>query len=727
MPVYTDLGALGRVGNTRADELVAFGYGQWSGVPTSSFEAAVAGDFASIGLPDIVCPTVAACNANLVIGTFNGGGIHVIYDTDGKILQNFFGVSTSVLGISSPEWAVDDSPELLESWAVINGLPIASSDPNGDRYVGVLTHEFGHSINLAHTQGNGAIISFANARGPRGCLTPYAGAPTASQVETMYPFISTGTTGTAVGMSTVDMVDDRAALSDIYPAAGWPESHGTIRGIVRASRRAKVSNANELTEITGSNVIARNIANPWGDFSSHFTGQYSKGNDGPDGEFFFNGLTPGAQYVIYVDAAANGAFSVPIPVILPGPEEYYNGTMESADGETDDRCVSTTMMAAAASPITADMTFNRVKGAPEFIPILGGIPTDISEVGEIVVGSGGSNFMWTEAGGAVSLGQAGSGGQAAISDDGTTVSGSIRDATGGSFAGIWQAGTWSFVPTLPGALPCGSGTNASYMSAWDLSGDGSTVVGLSQNGCATANARAFKWSAAGGLEILPRLSTNRANRANTVSFDGSVIAGWDDFAGRAGVRWNGGVVSTISPNQNTYFVGEAGGMTPDGAHIVGLGAGTRWAGWMWEGIGGVHEIGVATVQRSAAVVAISDDGSVMGGYTDIAIGNRVPNIWTSELGWAEYVAFLNAQGTFAGDWLPAVNMGMTADAKTIIGWAFTPFGQQGYLVRSPKAVICHAPPTNVTNMHTIDVDWPAGLNGHLAHGDTVGVCAHGGL
>ncbi|MGZ6081418.1 MAG: hypothetical protein ACXWK4_11430, partial [Myxococcaceae bacterium] len=75
---------------------VRAGYTSWSSVPSTSLRAQVKGDFASIGLPDIT-----GANADLVIGRWNGGGIQVIFDADGTVMENFFGVGPNVLGISS--------------------------------------------------------------------------------------------------------------------------------------------------------------------------------------------------------------------------------------------------------------------------------------------------------------------------------------------------------------------------------------------------------------------------------------------------------------------------------------------------------------------------------------------------------------------------------------------------------------------------------------------------
>ena len=85
--------------NSVGKKLVEKGYYDWSSIPTTSLRTNVVGDFASVGLPDI-----NGDNAAEVIGKWNGGGVYVIFDADGTIMQNFFGVSPAVLGISSPEF-----------------------------------------------------------------------------------------------------------------------------------------------------------------------------------------------------------------------------------------------------------------------------------------------------------------------------------------------------------------------------------------------------------------------------------------------------------------------------------------------------------------------------------------------------------------------------------------------------------------------------------------------
>lgn len=343
--IYTDLdvnfSTTGPVTNADATARVADAAAQWTAVPTASLSIAVAGNFSAVGLPEI-----NLSNFNLVLSTFNGGGYHIIYDSDGAIVANLAG--PGVLGFSGPEWVT--GADIDEAYAVMNGSSVEPGDVLGTWWQGVFTHEMGHALNLAHTQTNGAVGFFGDDIGPTNCATPYGGFPLVTDLETMYPFIDPSVgTGSGPAQGTVDMLDDMGALSDIYPDAGWPTNNGTISGIIYASDGS--------TEITGVNVIVRNLANPWGDCSSMLSGANSQGGAGPDGSYVFNGLTPGATYVVYVDQIVAGGFST-TPVTLPGPEEFYNGGSESSDPSIDDKCGYTGLQVAANQTIGADIIFN---------------------------------------------------------------------------------------------------------------------------------------------------------------------------------------------------------------------------------------------------------------------------------------------------------------------------------------------------------------------------------
>jgi hypothetical protein len=165
----------------------------------------------------------------------------------------------------------------------------------------------------------------------------------------MYPFYF----GPAAGFLSPDK-DDIGSLSSIYPAPTFFATTATITGRILAS--------NGVTPKSGFNVIARNIANPMVDAVSSISGDMTR-DYSPDaplaGVYTLRGLTPGAQYAIFVDGIQDGGFSTP-PGVLPGPEEFYNGVNESNNSSTDLPNQFTPVLAVASTVVDdIDIIFNR--------------------------------------------------------------------------------------------------------------------------------------------------------------------------------------------------------------------------------------------------------------------------------------------------------------------------------------------------------------------------------
>ncbi len=324
VPVYYDQGDFGIVwdystptptevvfNNAVGARVVRAGFGSWSSVPTTALQAKVQGSFALKGMPNI-----DATNITRIIGTPNGRGIYVVFDADGSIMQDFFGVSPAVLGISTPQFAIDGTTTITESWVVLNGATINPQDTQAKSFQGVATHEFGHSLGLAHSQVNGAVVFFQDSVGPKSCTKlPFSGTPTPDDIETMYPYIDpTPDTGSGVGQGNVHTLDAMASISDLYPGPGWPSAYGSIEG--------KVYDLDGKTPLTGVNVIARNLADPYVGATSAMSGQMTQGLAGPDGSFAIHGLVPGQRYVLFLDAILAGGFPTPPMWFLPGAEPY---------------------------------------------------------------------------------------------------------------------------------------------------------------------------------------------------------------------------------------------------------------------------------------------------------------------------------------------------------------------------------------------------------------------
>ncbi len=133
----------------QANAITAKAVGEWSAVETSTFEMSVQGTIEQqIGIKD-----VNQTNVDQIYSAVNGYGFWVNYDTDGQILEQYFGVPRSqVLGIAFPEWADEETGEILEATALMNGWYVGIDDTEGEMIAGVFTHEFGHALNMSHSQ-----------------------------------------------------------------------------------------------------------------------------------------------------------------------------------------------------------------------------------------------------------------------------------------------------------------------------------------------------------------------------------------------------------------------------------------------------------------------------------------------------------------------------------------------------------------------------------------------
>ncbi len=344
IPWNPDQGSLGPLTNAQAATLVGLSFGQWDAIPSASTTY-----LRGAALPEDV--TVANF-VPYIFPTAPDGLSAIVFDNTGEIFDLLFGPGSGVLGFAGPEWLDPDTCEIAEGVAFLNGPTFTSLPVSLD----IMVHEFGHYQNLAHSVVNGQIV-LGDTSGP----TPNNTFPIVTlvnRVETMYPFYF----GPAAGFATPDR-DDIGIFSTIYPAPGFFASTGTITGRILAS--------NGTTPRSGFNVIARNIANPMVDAVSSISGDMTR-NYAPDaplaGVYTLRGLTPGAQYAIFVDGIMEGGFSTP-PGILPGPEEFYNGVNEGNNSSTDVPNQFTPVLSVAGSVVDdIDIIFNRfTPGAPLFL------------------------------------------------------------------------------------------------------------------------------------------------------------------------------------------------------------------------------------------------------------------------------------------------------------------------------------------------------------------------
>lgn len=557
IPVYVDGGDVftydydGSVFLTieRAKELTAQGFSQWSNVPSSTFSAEIAGTIEQqTGIAD-----VTGDNAPTFYNQENGYGFWVLYDTDGSILEDYFGVSkTEVLGIAFPE-IINENGEILEATVVINGFAVHVNDVNGDYIGGVFTHEFGHALNLSHSQVNGPMVYQSTPSAPRypgvsGCVEPLfrydlPASPAGQNAdarynETMFPFIqSSGIAGAE--QATVDMPDDIAAISNLYPTPDYLSNTGRISGVIRLKDRN--------TEFSGLNVIARNISDPMADAVSDMSGSATQGKVGPDGRFTLANLTPGQSYQIYFEEITAGGYPT-TPRRALSEKEYWN-SVEGTDPAVDLACEASSIIAEAGVTKQADIYMNGYLDGIQFTPLADAFITDLSKNGRVAAGTAGDRaFRWDKNKGFELFPANYRTLNAATDSRGVNflLGGADPDGNGIGEAALYRKGKGA---TLLGDLngnSCGgsgpSGKNASV--GWDMDDFARTVVGTAyidsdNNGvCQGRNEiLPFKWTQRSGMEQLSIKGLNNRDwvRAHVISGNGRVILGSD--SGFQAVAW----------------------------------------------------------------------------------------------------------------------------------------------------------------------------------------------
>ncbi len=332
VPWNADAGGLGMLDHATAVQLVADSFATWSAVPTAAITFADAGDLAV---------DVTTANVAQFVGRCDDGLSPIVFDTDGTITDALFGAgaSNSVLGFAGPECGTFTPAVITEASAVLNGKFIdgIANGGNGevslDTFQGVLVHEFGHYVNLDHSQIN--------------LLEAFDGDTSNDDtIATMFPFLVSGVEARTLAR------DDAVSLSMLYPAADFAATTARIIGTIRRGDTGAA--------VQGAYVIARNVGDPRHDAVGYASGaRFVAGSSAPgaaglQGAYDLAGLTPDAAYTIQVETISplfTGGSSVgPLspPAVLPGPPEFWSGADEAATNPPDDPAAPGATIAVAA-------------------------------------------------------------------------------------------------------------------------------------------------------------------------------------------------------------------------------------------------------------------------------------------------------------------------------------------------------------------------------------------
>jgi probable HAF family extracellular repeat protein len=221
-------------------------------------------------------------------------------------------------------------------------------------------------------------------------------------------------------------------------------------------------------------------------------------------------------------------------------------------------------------------------------------------------------------------------------------------------------------------------------NGYGISDDG-TVVGLSFDDNFVGPAVAFRWTSKEGMVALPVNRPANYSRANAISADGSVIAGWNDQDDgyRSAVVWQDGAPLDLTDADGNP-IGEADGVSPNGEYVVGSGyfdpdtlANTAW---IWNA-----KTGLQHIPSMSFAFGVTNDGKIVVGSTGFFDNPpRAAMIWREGIGTMTAGDYLAEQNiTVPAGWdasLAGGFGGISANGQVMAGWSFGPLGMQSYLV-----------------------------------------------
>lgn len=322
--------------------------------------------------------------------------------------------------------------------------------------------------------------------------------------------------------------------------------------------------------------------------------------------------------------------------------------------------------------------------------LLGPVPfayaVDVSDDGQVVTGYDQANvWYWTLDTGVVFVPGAlppanGVGGSVLITADGARVMCS-------TLQGEPQKTEPTFYTIASGEFDAAVGSlgyhcDISRMSPWDMSPNGRFVCGLAwDSGCA---GKGYVWDAqTDTIATLPTLYFYKPTRANGVSNDGSLVAGWnDDYNGyRQGCVWtrnsSGAYVATLlNTGVATVKLREASCVSGNGQWAYGGGRPDVDGGapYRWSYATGYQAV-VPAPAGQGTIQDVNHDGTIL--LTNFSSGGYV---WFADRGYVPLATWADEHGVKLPDEWFLRCFAMTEDALTIVGHAVRGDGTQSPFV-----------------------------------------------
>ncbi len=251
-----------------------------------------------------------------------------------------------------------------------------------------------------------------------------------------------------------------------------------------------------------------------------------------------------------------------------------------------------------------------------------------------------------------------------ISADGNVVTGYSSSAAGQRAFRWTAAGGMQNLGVLSGFSLRSSGQA--------LSADGSVIAGVSTG--ANNTARAFRWTAATGMQSIGVLGTGSASYARAISADGSIIAGGSytsGFNGATAVRW------TAATGMQTLngMPSNAASITSNGQIIAGTfsDAEAFSRAFRWTSAAGMQDLGILPDADSAEANALSADGAIAVGYS----GDQFNLTFNHAFRWTA-AGGMQDLGTLNGSDFSVANA-VSADGAVVVGSSNLPSGDRAFI------------------------------------------------
>lgn len=311
----------------------------------------------------------------------------------------------------------------------------------------------------------------------------------------------------------------------------------------------------------------------------------------------------------------------------------------------------------------------------------------VSDDGKVVtLNTVDNNFYWTPELGIQLLGElaadTANGGSPLVTADGKMIAVMVMNpADGINQMATYNVETkaWKYLGGIGGVM------DNETSSVWGMSPDGKYIVGLGATEAGSYHG--LKWSEATGMVDLGSTYNDNYSRANGVSDNGNVIAGWqDDDFDRWGVYWENGKQEYVYDKEgNNVF--EFANVSGDGKWLIGAtvdDAAMRWS----------KETGVELIDHpnrsmffNGSSTAINGDGSVILGFYRAWPGPAAAGegfIWTEKTGRVELNEYVKSLGYDDLGITFALPLGISNDGTKIVGLGKTDSGVVSFMIALPK-------------------------------------------